>query len=49
MHERDFDFEPEELLDEIEHVDYAPMTPDWWNDLYTDGCGNTFSDADPGL
>lgn len=24
-------------------------TPDWWNDLYTDGAGNCFSDADPGL
>lgn len=24
-------------------------TPDWWDDLYTDGTGNTFSDADPGL
>jgi len=25
------------------------QTPDWWNDLYTDGFGNCFSDADPGL
>lgn len=24
-------------------------TPDWWNDLYTDGAGNCFSDADGGL
>jgi hypothetical protein len=24
-------------------------TPEWWNDLYTDGSGNCFSDADPGL
>jgi hypothetical protein len=23
--------------------------PDWWIDLYTDGFGNCFSDADPGL
>ena len=23
------------------------QTPDWWNDLYTDGAGNCFSDADP--
>ncbi|HNR21363.1 MAG TPA: hypothetical protein PKL45_15375 [Bacteroidia bacterium] len=24
-------------------------TPDWWNDLYTDACGNCYSDADSGL
>lgn len=26
-----------------------PATPDWWNDLYTDACGQCFSNADPGL
>ncbi len=23
--------------------------PDWWVDNYTDGSGNCYSDADPGL
>lgn len=31
-------------------VNVLPLiTPPWWNDLYIDGAGNSFSDADPGL
>jgi hypothetical protein len=38
-----------ESLREKEECATQPMTPDWWNDLYTDGCGNCYSDADSGL
>jgi hypothetical protein len=37
-----------QLIDKPEPIRHI-KTPDWWNDLYTDGTGNSFSDADPGL
>ncbi len=36
-------------INEQEEETQGPMTPDWWNDLYTDAFGNNYSDADPGL
>jgi hypothetical protein len=39
--------------DDDEDVDYSDSSPfltsEQWADLYTDGFGRTFSDADPGL
>lgn len=39
----------EETENDNDQEEQQPMTPDWWNDLYTDGTGSCFSDADPGL
>ena len=39
------------LSEKKEKTEYVKpiKTPDWWNDLYTDACGNCYSDADSGL
>ena len=43
----------DEEFDDVEDVDYSDSSPfltsEQWADLYTDGFGRTFSDADPGL